>query len=85
MEEIEIMEKAEYAISKIEQGVFDLIGATTSGNESLIHRSEVLKALQGLIRTLQMSTRRRLTGKPNANPGKTIDTAFEKFSVEIRG
>jgi len=79
------MEKAEYAIGKIEDGIFDLIGATATGNESLIHRSEVLKALQGLIRTLQMSTQRRLTNKLCANPKASVDAAFEKFSIELRG
>jgi hypothetical protein len=83
--EVFIMENTSNAIGRIEGGIFDLIRVTGPDNESLINRAEILQSIQTLIRTIQLSTQRRLTSKLSADPEATIDKAFEKFSVECRG
>ena len=71
--------------AKIEIGLRELLAKTQPGNEKLINRAFILNKLESLIKTLLLSTRRRLSNKLNPNPGGPIEQAFEKFNKELEG
>ena len=72
------------ATQKIEKGLRELLAKTQTGNERLIARAQILNKLENLIKTLLLSTRRRLTGKPSTIAQARIDEAFQKFNIEIQ-
>ena len=72
-------------IDKINQGLFDMIQETKATKQSLIRRAKVLDALSVLVKSTRLHTQRRLTGKLNTTPDKTVDKIFDKFreAVEV--
>ena len=72
-------------IDKLNQAFFDMIQETKATKQSLIRRAKVLDALSVLVKSTRLHTQRRLTGKLNTTPDKTVDKIFDKFreAVEV--